>query len=142
MCVFFNCFAAIAWSPHDRHVLATGGGSSDKCLKFWNTISGTCISSVNTNSQVCNVAWSPHSKELVTTHGYVNNFISVWKYPSLKNVASLKGHSQRVLYMAMSPDGNNICTGAADESLRFWKIFDKVDSRVRKSTLDLFDGIR
>jgi cell division cycle 20-like protein 1, cofactor of APC complex len=29
----------------------------------------------------------------------------------------------RVLYLAMSPDGQSIVTGAGDETLRFWNIF-------------------
>ena len=28
-----------------------------------------------------------------------------------------------VLYLAMSPDGQSIVTGAGDETLRFWNIF-------------------
>lgn len=41
----------------------------------------------------------------------------------MKKVATLTGHSLRVLYLAMSPDGENIVTGAGDETLRFWKLF-------------------
>lgn len=29
----------------------------------------------------------------------------------------------RVLYLAMSPDGQTIVTGAGDETLRFWSVF-------------------
>ena len=35
----------------------------------------------------------------------------------------LKGHTSRVLHMATSPDGTLVCSGAADETLRFWNIF-------------------
>ena len=41
----------------------------------------------------------------------------------MKKVATLTGHSMRVLYLAMSPDGESIVTGAGDETLRFWKVF-------------------
>ena len=41
----------------------------------------------------------------------------------MKKVTTLTGHSMRVLYLAMSPDGENIVTGAGDETLRFWKVF-------------------
>ena len=37
-------------------------------------------------SQVCNLAWSKHASELVSTHGYSQNQILVWKYPSLVQV--------------------------------------------------------
>jgi cell division cycle 20-like protein 1, cofactor of APC complex len=65
----------------------------------------------------------------VSTHGYSQNQILVWKYPSLTQVAKLTGHSYRVLYLAMSPDGEAIVTGAGDETLRFWNVFSKARSQ-------------
>lgn len=80
-------------------------------------------------SQVCNLMWSRNSNEIVSTHGYsggtVQNQIHIWKYPSLTQVATLTGHTYRVLYLAMSPDGQTIVTGAGDETLRFWNAFQK-----------------
>jgi hypothetical protein len=38
---------------------------------------------VDTGSQVCNLAWSRSVNELVSTHGYSQNQITVWKYPAL-----------------------------------------------------------
>jgi cell division cycle 20-like protein 1 (cofactor of APC complex) len=67
--------------------------------------------------------FSKTSNEIVSTHGYSLNQIIVWKYPSMQKVATLTGHSYRVLYLSMSPCGQNIVTGAGDETLRFWNIF-------------------
>lgn len=64
----------------------------------------------------------------VSTHGYSQNQILVWKYPSLAQMAKLTGHTYRVLYLAMSPDGEAIVTGAGDETLRFWNVFNKTHS--------------
>ena len=116
---------AIAWSPHQRSLLASGGGTADRRIKFWNTQTGSCVQEIDTGSQVCNLAWSKNSNELVSTHGYSQNQIVVWKYPSMTQVASLTGHTYRVLYLAMSPDGQTVVTGAGDETLRFWKCFGK-----------------
>ena len=116
---------AIAWSPHQHHLLASGGGTADRRIKFWNTATGQCVSETDTGSQVCNLAWSKNSNEIVSTHGYSQNQIVVWKYPSMTQVASLTGHTYRVLYLAMSPDGQTVVTGAGDETLRFWKCFGK-----------------
>lgn len=73
--------------------------------------------------------WSKNSNELVSTHGYsggpVQNQIQIWKYPSMTQVATLTGHTYRVLYLAMSPDGQTIVTGAGDETLRFWNAFQR-----------------
>jgi len=41
----------------------------------------------------------------------------------MKKVSTLTGHTFRVLYLAMSPDGTTIVTGAGDETLRFWNVF-------------------
>ncbi|KAK3005130.1 hypothetical protein RJ639_017854 [Escallonia herrerae] len=114
---------AIAWSPHQTGLLASGGGTADRCIRFWNTTNGNQLNSVDTGSQVCNLGWSKNVNELVSTHGYSQNQIMVWKYPSMAKVATLTGHGMRVLYLAMSPDGQTIVTGAGDETLRFWNVF-------------------
>lgn len=114
---------AIAWSPHQRGLLASGGGTADRRIVFHDTVRGTVINEVDTGSQVCNIAWSKNSNEIVSTHGYSQNQIVVWKYPSMTQVASLTGHTYRVLYLAMSPDGRVVVTGAGDETLRFWNVF-------------------
>lgn len=41
----------------------------------------------------------------------------------MRKLATLTGHSYRVLYLAASPDGQTIVTGAGDETLRFWNLF-------------------
>ncbi|KAJ5714873.1 uncharacterized protein N7483_012054 [Penicillium malachiteum] len=120
---------AIAWSPHQHHLLASGGGTADRTIKFWNTSTGSMIKEVDTGSQVCNLSWSKNSDEIISTHGYSQNQIVIWKYPRMEQVVSLTGHTFRVLYLAMSPDGQTVVTGAGDETLRFWKIFDKRSTR-------------
>lgn len=101
---------AIAWSPHQHGLLASGGGTADRRIRFWNTVSGVCLDSFDTGSQVCNLAWSQNCNEIVSTHGYSLNQIVVWKYPTMEKVATLTGHSYRVLYLSMSPDGSTVCT--------------------------------
>jgi len=114
---------AISWSPHQSGLLASGGGTADRCIRFWNTTTQKQLGAVDTGSQVCNLVWSKNVNELVSTHGYSQNQIIVWKYPNMSKVATLTGHSSRVLYLAVSPCGQTIVTGAGDETLRFWNVF-------------------
>mmetsp|Transcript_16289 Transcript_16289/g.19421 ORF Transcript_16289/g.19421 Transcript_16289/m.19421 type:complete len:575 (-) Transcript_16289:1211-2935(-) len=114
---------AIAWSPHQHGLLASGGGTADRCIRFWNTLTATPLNCIDTGSQVCNLMWSKNINEVVSTHGYSLNQIIVWKYPSMSKVTTLTGHTYRVLYLAMSPDGQTVVTGAGDETLRFWNVF-------------------
>ncbi|XP_076940749.1 B-type cell cycle switch protein ccs52A-like [Bidens hawaiensis] len=114
---------AIAWSPHLNGLLASGGGTADRCIRFWNTNTNSHLSCMDTGSQVCNLVWSKNVNELVSTHGYSQNQIVVWRYPTMSKLATLTGHTYRVLYLAISPDGQTIVTGAGDETLRFWNVF-------------------
>ncbi|KAG8095738.1 hypothetical protein GUJ93_ZPchr0013g36266 [Zizania palustris] len=43
---------AIAWSPHLHGLLASGGGTADRCIRFWNTTTNMHLNSVDTGSQV------------------------------------------------------------------------------------------
>lgn len=122
---------AISWCPWQRNLLASGGGTADKTIKLWNTSTGSCLHSVDTKSQVCSLQWSKNVKELVSSHGFSQNQLSIWKYPSMTKQAELTGHGNRVLHTAISPDGTTIVSAAADETLRFWRVFE-VESALPK----------
>mmetsp|Transcript_26699 Transcript_26699/g.70115 ORF Transcript_26699/g.70115 Transcript_26699/m.70115 type:complete len:460 (-) Transcript_26699:483-1862(-) len=114
---------ALAWSPHQAQLLASGGGTADRRICFWNTSSGAMQQEVNTGSQVCALLWSTREKEILSSHGFTQNQLTLWKYPTMTKVADLTGHQSRVLHMAPSPDGCTVVSGAADETLRFWRVF-------------------
>lgn len=114
---------ALSWSPHQAGMLATGGGVADKCIRLWNTVNDVTVKSVDTGSQVCNLVWSKNVNEIVSTHGYSQFEVAIWKCPSLTRMATLTGHSRRVLYLAISPDGRKIATGSGDTSVRIWDAF-------------------
>eukprot|EP00299_Pterocystis_sp_00344_P019810 c9798_g1_i1.p1 GENE.c9798_g1_i1~~c9798_g1_i1.p1 ORF type:complete len:468 (+),score=90.42 c9798_g1_i1:188-1591(+) len=114
---------AIAWSPHEAGILVSGGGTADRTLRFWNINHATSFKSIDSGSQVCNLGWSQNVNEIVSTHGYSQNQIVLWRYPSMARIATLTGHTTRVLFLAISPDGQNIVTGAGDENLRFWHVW-------------------
>uniref|UniRef100_A0A0D3DHG1 TF-B3 domain-containing protein n=1 Tax=Brassica oleracea var. oleracea TaxID=109376 RepID=A0A0D3DHG1_BRAOL len=114
---------ALAWCPFQANLLATGGGGGDRTIKFWNTHTGACLNSVDTGSQVCSLLWSKNERELLSSHGFTQNQLTLWKYPSMVKMAELTGHTSRVLYMAQSPDGCTVASAAGDETLRFWNVF-------------------
>ena len=57
----------------------------------------------------------------------------MWKYPTMQKIATLTGHTYRVLYLSMSPDGQSIVTGAGDETLRFWNLFPSIKAKANDS---------
>lgn len=124
---------ALAWCPWQNNLLASGGGTSDRKIRFWNTSTGACLNTIDTHSQVCSILWSKHQKELISSHGFSQNQLIVWKYPTMEKMAELTGHTSRVLHMAMSPDGNTVVSAAGDETLRFWKVFENSASNKSKA---------
>ena len=109
---------AVSWCPWQANTLASGGGTADRCIRLWNTSNGSLTNTVDTKSQVCSLLWAPEYRELVSSHGYANNEIVIWRYPSMVKVAELLGHTERVLNIKLSPDGSTLMSAGADETLR------------------------
>ncbi|KAF4548444.1 WD domain-containing protein 49 [Elsinoe fawcettii] len=116
---------ALSWCPWQSNLLATGGGSHDRMIHFWNTTSGARVNSIDTGSQVTSLRWSPQYKEIVSSSGFPDNSLSIWSYPTLVKNVEIPAHESRVLHSCLSPDGQILATAAADESLKFWKVFEK-----------------
>ncbi|KAL7620260.1 WD repeat-containing protein slp1 [Parahypoxylon ruwenzoriense] len=116
---------ALAWCPWNMNLLATGGGSYDRHIHFWNTTSGARVNSIETESQVTSLRWSTSYREIVSSSGFPDNSLSIWSYPTLVRNVEIPAHESRVLHSCLSPDGQMLATAAADESLKFWKIFEK-----------------
>lgn len=134
---------ALAWSPHVNGLLASGGGTADRTIRFWNTRlhSPDPIKTINANSQVCAMVWSPHTNEIISTHGFSEHQVLRWSYPRLQSTAVMMGHQQRVLHLCMSPDGQTVVTGSPDETLRFWRVFEPKKGRggnARHRVYDMF----
>lgn len=129
---------ALAWCPWQNHVLASGGGSADKTICFWNINSGQCLNTIETGSQVSSLLWSDAHKELISGHGYPDNQLSIWQYPSMTKKADLLGHTSRVLQMTMSPDKSRVMSSAGDETLRLWHCFELTkEKKMRKKRNDV-----
>ncbi|KAI1459998.1 WD domain-containing protein [Annulohypoxylon moriforme] len=116
---------ALAWCPWNINLLATGGGSYDRHIHFWNTTSGARVNSIDTGSQVTSLRWSTSYREIVSSSGFPDNSLSIWSYPTLVRNVEIPAHESRVLHSCLSPDGQMLATAAADESLKFWKVFEK-----------------
>lgn len=74
-------------------------------------------------AQVCALQWNTHEKEILSSHGFSHNQLCLWKYPSMVKLGEFSGHTSRVLHLSQSPDGTAVCSAAADETLRFWRVF-------------------
>ena len=129
---------AISWSERHLGLLATGAGTADRCIRLWDINQRKLLDIRDTGSQICNIAFSKRDDELITTHGFSQNDICVWKRKGLRKTHSLIGHTSRVLHLAQSPCGHYIVSGAGDETLRFWNLgYSKPERVGKRSNLDV-----
>ncbi len=117
---------AFAWSSSTPHFLATGGGSSDGCLRVWDCRTGTMLVEVATRSQLCAIAW-PRPDSLAVGHGFSSNCITTWRWPPLsgpkgiRQVGVIGDHEGRVLYLGT--DGHQLASAGADGTVKIWPAF-------------------
>ncbi|EHA8586622.1 cell division cycle 20.2, cofactor of APC complex-like [Cocos nucifera] len=115
----------LRWSG-DGDLLASGG--DDNLVHVWEP---SCMKSskylhkfTDHRAAVCALEWNRHQKEILSAHGYSWNQLSLWAYPSMSKIVDLSGHAARVLHLTQSPDGSTVVSAAADETIRFWKVFE------------------
>lgn len=127
---------ALAWSPHQSGVLVSGGGTRDTSIKVWNTVNGSLLNETVTGSQVCSLVFSKTVNEIATGLGFIDNQVVFWKVPSLTKVAVIESHVQRVLYLALSPNGKFLASGSGDQTVKIWDAFPEQKQTAMSSPLE------
>lgn len=117
---------ALAWCPKQRSILISGAGTADRKLRIFDTAKCQQLAKIDTGSQVCNLIFDREGDSLISTHGYSLNQMIVWNcsknFDRLKKEDVIIAHKLRVLYLAISPCGKYIATGAGDETIRIWNL--------------------
>jgi meiosis-specific APC/C activator protein AMA1 len=139
---------AIAFCPWRDGLVATGGGSNDKCIHFFHTASGACLATISVAAQVTSLIWSTTRREIAATFGYAQPEhpyrIAVFSWPECKQVAAIPWDGEhRALYAVPYPGGPNeiqtsikggrgisrtaqegcIVVASSDESVKFHEVW-------------------
>lgn len=120
---------ALTWCPTRRSVLISGAGTADRKLRIFDTAKCEQIAKIDSGSQVCNLTFDKDGEMLISTHGYSLNQMIIWQpsrdFTHLKKEEVIIAHKLRVLYLATSPCGKYVATGAGDETIRIWNIINR-----------------
>jgi WD40 repeat protein len=103
---------AIAFCPWQRGLIAIGGGSNDRCIHFYHTISGACLAIIDCSAQVTSLIWSTTRKEICATFGFAQPDhpyrIAVFAWPSCEQVMAIPWYDEhRALHAIAYPGGPN-----------------------------------
>lgn len=127
----------MAFCPWSKSLLATGGGSKDKTIKFWHSTTGTLIKEIKTTGQITSLIWSRRYRQIAATFGFgdVDNplILVVYTYPNLKQQLYVKTPTPlRALSTVSSPDYTSICIAMNDETVRFYELWNDCEEIINE----------
>ncbi|KAG1822675.1 WD40-repeat-containing domain protein [Suillus subaureus] len=120
---------SVCWSRDGQRVLS---GSNDGTAKQWDIESGkTILAPIKTGDELVQaVIYSPDMTmfatgavdrgELAHETQYDKSPIKIWDTKTGELVAALKGHTNGVVCLAWTPDGERLVSGSYDYSIRTW----------------------
>ena len=142
---------AIAFCPWQTGLIATGGGSNDRCIHFYHTISGALLATIHVAAQVTSLLWSTTRKEIAATFGYAQpdhpiriavyswpecqelvaipwsgdmRALSAVSYPGSPNDTSMKpSNGEGGIWATGTADEGCIVIAASDESVKFHEVW-------------------
>lgn len=101
---------AIAFAPWQPTLLAAGGGSNDRCIHFFHTLSASTLATIDCHAQVTSLVWSEKRKEIAGTFGFAQPEhpyrVAVFAWPSCDLIVKIPWWGEeRALFAVAYPRG-------------------------------------
>ncbi|NUN66390.1 NACHT domain-containing protein [Pseudanabaena biceps] len=116
---------SVAFHPQGNLVVS---GGDDHGIKIWELQRGKCIKTLQGNSNaIYAIAYSNQQNLLAS--GHEDQTIKLWNVnintpqtleSDLQPFQILRGHSDRILSIAFSPNGQILASGSADRTIKLW----------------------
>lgn len=95
-------------------------GSDDGTIKMWDARKKGIVTTLQSMYQVTAVAFNDTAEQILS--GGIDNDIKVWDLRKNDVLYRMRGHSDTVTGMELSPDGSYLLSNAMDNTLRIWDV--------------------
>uniref|UniRef100_A0A182VUY4 U5 small nuclear ribonucleoprotein 40 kDa protein n=1 Tax=Anopheles minimus TaxID=112268 RepID=A0A182VUY4_9DIPT len=95
-------------------------GSDDSSIKIWDARKRHVVSTFDNTYQVTAVCFNDTAEQVIS--GGIDNEIKVWDIRKKEIVYRLRGHTDTVTGLSLSPDGSYVLSNSMDNTLRIWDI--------------------
>ncbi len=111
---------AVSISPDGKFLLS---GSWDKTARVWDLKTRKLLHELpQEGDYVHSVAWSPDQKLIATAGSDASGRIRLWTAGSGELISKFNGHTEPVVSVVFSPNGEWLLTCSYDETARIWNI--------------------
>ena len=106
---------AVAFCPWQPSLLAAGGGSNDRGIHFYHTLSGANLAIIDCAAQVTSLVWSKTRREIAATFGFAQPDhayrVAVFSWPRCETLVKIPWWGEeRALWAVAFPGGPNAGT--------------------------------
>ncbi|XP_032667423.1 U5 small nuclear ribonucleoprotein 40 kDa protein [Odontomachus brunneus] len=95
-------------------------GSDDCTIRVWDPRKHNECCTLNNTYQVTAVTFNDTTEQVIS--GGIDNDIKVWDLRKNAVLYKLKGHSDTVTGLSLSPDGSYLLSNAMDNTLKIWDV--------------------
>lgn len=112
---FVNCCSVARRGPQ-----LISSGSDDGTVMVWDHRKKSPIHTFQNTYQVTTVSFSDTAEQVIS--GGIDNDVKVWDLRKNALAFKMRGHSDTVTGMELSPDGSYLLTNSMDDQLRIWDV--------------------
>lgn len=95
-------------------------GGDDSTIRLWDTRKRNNVATFNSKYQVTTVTFNDTAEQVLS--GGIDNEIKVWDIRKKEILYTLRGHTDTVTGLSLSPDGSYILSNSMDNTIRIWDV--------------------